>query len=156
MTEDPLEYGVGSVNGAIRPLREPIRKILRKTRWNKAWESIRDKRVSGKARWLFICLATFANKDGRKCFPSNKTLCELADISPNCLRKYRTELVEKEWIGYQERIGPKGQTSHEYTLFKICTGGGSPVEHEISMYLKDTIIQEHPSNVIGMKRPKCG
>lgn len=146
-----MPYGAGAVNTAIRPLRKPIQKILRKTRWNNAWETIRAKKeASGKARWLHICLATFANQDGMKCFPSNKTLCELADFSPNTLRKYRDELVRIGWIDYQERIGPNGQTSHQYTLFKICTGGRSTVEPEISMYLKDTIVREAPANVVRM------
>lgn len=89
---------------------------------------IRDKSLSQNAKWIFTVLCTFADKDTRGCWPSNKAVAEAADVSERTVRRAYKELEARGLITRESRFNTSGQTS-SYSLI---------VGHNAPCYGEDT------------------
>ena len=87
---------------------------------------IRDKTLSLAAKTIFAVLCTFADKDTRGCWPSNKAVAEAAGVTARTVQKAYRELEERGVISRELRFNHNGQTS-SYSLIvghnAPCYGG---------------------------------
>lgn len=85
-----------------------------------------DKTLSAMAKLVFTALCTFADKDTRGCWPSNKAVAEVASVSERTVRRAYKELEERGVISREARFNANGQTS-SYSLIvghnAPCYGG---------------------------------
>lgn len=72
---------------------------------------IRDKKLSQTAKFIFTVLCTFAGWNSRGCWPSNKVLAEIADVSERTVIRAYKELEERGVISRSARFKDKAQTT---------------------------------------------
>ena len=70
---------------------------------------IRDKKLSQTAKFIFTVLCTFAGLKGRGCWPSNKVLADIADVSERTVIRAYKELEERGVISRSARFKDKAQ-----------------------------------------------
>lgn len=85
-------------------------------------DAVRDTRLTPEARFLWLLIESFANKDGTNAFPSQDTLAELANRDVRWVRRYTKELESEERI-FVNKIPCDAGTRNYYTLLggKECT-----------------------------------
>lgn len=115
----------------------------------------RDKELSVMARFVFMILCTFADKENRGCWPSNETVAEAAGISLATLKRAYKELEDRGVITRETRFN-NGQQISSYTLivghnapcyegFTSEPAGGSPMSHRTRINeqdIKDSLTRE--------------
>lgn len=72
---------------------------------------IRDKKLSQTAKFIFTVLCSFAGWNSRGCWPSNKVLAEIADVSERTVIRAYKELEERGVISRSARFKDKAQTT---------------------------------------------
>lgn len=115
----------------------------------------RDKELSMTAKFIFMILCTFADKDKRGCWPSNEKVAEAAGVSIPTLKRAYKELEARGVISREARFNDGQQTS-SYTLIvghnAPCYGGftseppgGSSMSHRTRINeqdIKDSLTRE--------------
>lgn len=84
---------------------------------------LEDQELSGTAKLVYALLCKFANADTGQCYPSHKTLCELASISKPTLLKALGQLESAQYITVKQRTEGNQKLTNLYTIRGIDQGG---------------------------------
>lgn len=90
--------------------------------WKGEWhtsvpDGLLHAQMSGLAKFMWICLKSFASKTSPHPFPGRHTVCKMMDIGVNSFKKYRKELELNGWLERMDRRNQNGDyAGNIYTL----------------------------------------
>lgn len=90
--------------------------------WKGEWQtSVPDgllhSAMSGLAKFLWICLKSYASKTSPNPFPGRHTLCQMLDVGISAFKKYRRELEQNGWLQREDKRHENGDFGGSiYTL----------------------------------------
>jgi hypothetical protein len=104
--------------------RRAVKAFKSASRYNLLFNRIKDESVRHEARWLYIVLDSYADKQGKPVHkPPLTKLLKRSGLGRTLFYEMRKVLIDLKWIEAIERIGADGkQLSTEYHIMQDWTG----------------------------------